>query len=174
MNSELSEREKNFRDSINRMINFPHSMRVEFFDYWSEPTPAGKKMRFEMEKTWDLNRRLLRWQRNSKDTFSKQNNVVKMEPKITIKEVIELDQLLERYSKHPTSVAFSEFGKYYDFLKEEKLLRPLTPAQIKDIKDAYNDDNFKCRCACVQMTFNGYSDSGFTFSRIFELRQKLA
>jgi hypothetical protein len=35
-----------------------------FFDYWSEPDKAGKKMRKELEKTWDLKKRLDRWKAN--------------------------------------------------------------------------------------------------------------
>jgi DNA-binding MarR family transcriptional regulator len=33
----------------------------KFTAYWTEPTPSGKKTRWEMQKTWDLNRRLLTW-----------------------------------------------------------------------------------------------------------------
>lgn len=38
----------------------------QFFDYWSEPNKSGSKMRFEQERTWDLNRRLCRWANNNK------------------------------------------------------------------------------------------------------------
>lgn len=41
-----------------------------FIDYWSETNKNGK-MRFEMQKTWDLNLRLKRWKRNSKQSTSK-------------------------------------------------------------------------------------------------------
>ncbi len=33
----------------------------EFFDYWTEPNKSGSKWRFELEKTWDLSRRLNTW-----------------------------------------------------------------------------------------------------------------
>ena len=91
----------------------------------------------------------------------------------SIKEVQELDELLEKYSQHPTSVPFREFGKYYDFLKAEKLLKPFSKMEVSDIQGAYGEDKFLCRCACVQLTIQGYVDSGFTFSKVFELRQKL-
>ena len=32
-----------------------------FFDYWTEPNKSQTKMRFELEKTWDLSRRLNTW-----------------------------------------------------------------------------------------------------------------
>lgn len=35
-----------------------------FFAYWSEPNKSGTKMRFELEKTWEISRRLSRWAKN--------------------------------------------------------------------------------------------------------------
>jgi len=169
----IEERERDFMDKANRMISFPYEIRKEFIEYWTEPTPGGKKMRFEMEKTWDLSRRLHRWVNNG---FNKKSNIIikpKMEEKSSIKEVRELDELLEKYSQHPTSVPFREFGKYYDFLKTQKLLKPFSKMEVSDIQGAYGEDKFLCRCACVQLTIQGYVDSGFTFSKVFEVRQKL-
>lgn len=37
-----------------------------FHNYWTEPNKSRTKMRFEMEKTWDLNRRLDTWVKRSK------------------------------------------------------------------------------------------------------------
>ena len=42
----------------------------EFFLYWSEPNKSKTKLRYEMEPTWDIARRLAVWARNKK-TFSK-------------------------------------------------------------------------------------------------------
>ena len=47
------------------MDKYGKEMVREFFDYWSETNTNGKKMRFEMEKTWDLDRRLSRWSKNN-------------------------------------------------------------------------------------------------------------
>ncbi len=33
-----------------------------FFNYWTEPTPDGQRMRFELETTWSLPYRLRAWQ----------------------------------------------------------------------------------------------------------------
>ena len=33
----------------------------EFYNYWSEPNTSKTKLRFELEKTWDTNRRLATW-----------------------------------------------------------------------------------------------------------------
>jgi uncharacterized protein YdaU (DUF1376 family) len=35
-----------------------------FFGYWTEKSTRGQKMRFEKEKTWDLNKRLATWAGN--------------------------------------------------------------------------------------------------------------
>lgn len=46
----------------------------DFVLYWSESNKSNKKMRFEMEKTWNLNARLQRWKRGqwkSKEKVSK-------------------------------------------------------------------------------------------------------
>lgn len=40
---------------------YPDDMLKAFYLYWSEPNPSGTKMRKELEKTWDLSRRLSAW-----------------------------------------------------------------------------------------------------------------
>lgn len=39
-----------------------------FFDYWTEPNKSKTKMRYELERTWDVGRRLARWAANEKVT----------------------------------------------------------------------------------------------------------
>lgn len=39
-----------------------------FFDYWREPTKSKVKMKYEIERTWDLKLRLITWQKRG-DTF---------------------------------------------------------------------------------------------------------
>ena len=58
----LKKRMISFKDDI--MINdnnYPIEMLNKFFDYWSEPNRSNTKMRFELEKTWSLPRRLKTW-----------------------------------------------------------------------------------------------------------------
>jgi hypothetical protein len=58
----LKKRMTSFKDDI--MINdnnYPKEMLAKFFDYWSEPNRSNTKMRFELEKTWSLPRRLKTW-----------------------------------------------------------------------------------------------------------------
>lgn len=44
---------------------YPAETIKDFFEYWTEPNKAQSKMRFEMEKTWDLKLRLNRWASNN-------------------------------------------------------------------------------------------------------------
>ena len=88
-------------------------------------------------------------------------------------DVNQLDRLLNKYKQHPTEVSFKEFGKWYDLLKSEKLLRQFSKQDIEDIRVTYNNDNEKCRCACVQMTFDSYANTNLTFGSIMEIRQRL-
>lgn len=48
----------------------------KFFYYWSESNRSNTKMKFELEKTWDLSRRLARWFNNKKswNGTNQQNN----------------------------------------------------------------------------------------------------
>ena len=62
----LDERIKKFSEELNSKIislEYPPELISDFFYYWSEHNPDGKKMKFEMLQTWDLNRRLQTWNR---------------------------------------------------------------------------------------------------------------
>lgn len=58
----LAEREMAFYESIRPFAaKYPVEMLRAFFDYWSEPQRSGTKMRFELQPTWELSRRLATW-----------------------------------------------------------------------------------------------------------------
>jgi hypothetical protein len=60
-------RRKQFAEDMKVFIKDYHKdMLNEFYLYWSEPSKSGNKMRFEMEKTWELGLRLQRWAKNNK------------------------------------------------------------------------------------------------------------
>jgi len=44
---------------------YPREMLKEFLYYWTEKNPRGRKMRYEKEKTFDVGRRLSRWNKNN-------------------------------------------------------------------------------------------------------------
>lgn len=63
----LSEREKKFYDDLRPFVEKYNSKMIrEFYDYWREPNKSKTQMRFEMQKTWDLNLRLANWSKKEK------------------------------------------------------------------------------------------------------------
>ena len=68
--NKTEERKQAFYDSIRPFVGkYPNKMLREFFDYWSEPNPSKTKMRFELEKTWEINRRLSTWANREKPKY---------------------------------------------------------------------------------------------------------
>ena len=47
--------------------NYSINMLKSFYDYWTEPNHLKTKMRFELEKTFDVERRLKTWSKREKD-----------------------------------------------------------------------------------------------------------
>lgn len=87
---ERKKREKKFYQSLVPFVgSFSKEMLRNFFEYWSEPNKSGTKMKWEMEKTWDLERRLSKWQSND-DRWSKTFKESANESKQSISEDPEL------------------------------------------------------------------------------------
>ena len=56
-------RKKEFYDSLVPYVEkYGKEMTRKFFDYWSEMNKSGTKMRFELQKTWELGLRLSKWE----------------------------------------------------------------------------------------------------------------
>lgn len=71
LQAKCKEREKTFENSlipyvISRGGIYEPEMIRRFFNYWTEKNKSGTKMRFEMEKTWETQRRLITWNNNEK------------------------------------------------------------------------------------------------------------
>lgn len=59
-------REQEFRESLKQYTDkYDAQMLRDFFDYWTERNKSRTMMRFEKQSTWDLSRRLARWDRNN-------------------------------------------------------------------------------------------------------------
>jgi hypothetical protein len=50
---------------------FSPKMMVRFFDYWTELNPSKTKMRFQMQKTFEVSKRLVTWANRENENFSK-------------------------------------------------------------------------------------------------------
>jgi hypothetical protein len=60
----LSDRIEKFKNELIPFVErYGKDMIFAFFDYWSEPNPSKTKMKFEMQKTWDIAKRLRTWER---------------------------------------------------------------------------------------------------------------
>ena len=62
--------EERKREFIYKMLDlknlYSSDIKTDFTNYWTEKNINGKKMRFEMQKTWDLKKRLDTWVKRSK------------------------------------------------------------------------------------------------------------
>jgi hypothetical protein len=82
-------RKLKFSEQIKTFVNtYPESLLKNFYNYWSEPNKSKTKFRMELEKTWDLERRLKTWAINDKNFNKTLKNG-------TIKQTAE-QQLIER------------------------------------------------------------------------------
>jgi len=66
----LAQKCADFKKSLEPFLaKYGRDMLNEFYLYWTEPTKGNTKLKFELQKTWDVERRLLRWANND---FNKQ------------------------------------------------------------------------------------------------------
>lgn len=65
-NSEIiKKKQKQFADALVPFIpEFSKETIRAFYDYWSEPNRSLTKMKWELERTWDIKRRLTKWKEN--------------------------------------------------------------------------------------------------------------
>jgi len=73
---------------------YPLELLEKFFLYWTEKNPNGKKMKFEMQKTFDIERRLLTWSKNEKNFNGNSNGKMTLERKQELNRNI-LSELME-------------------------------------------------------------------------------
>ncbi|MEJ8768509.1 hypothetical protein [Prevotella sp. HCN-7019] len=57
----LSRKNVFYQSLVSFVGQYPKEMIRAFFDYWSELNKSETKMRYELEKTWELSRRLSAW-----------------------------------------------------------------------------------------------------------------
>ena len=73
----LEERKLDFKCMV---VDVMHTEKIdpnivkEFFEYWTEPNQSKTKLRFELEKTYDISRRIATWMKNN-EKFNSNKNV---------------------------------------------------------------------------------------------------
>lgn len=55
------EREKDFRSEVSSLLPNDSKTANDFCNWWTESNPKGRKMKFEMQKTFDIPRRITTW-----------------------------------------------------------------------------------------------------------------
>jgi len=73
-NKSLSIRAQEFQEEV-FMSNLSTDLCQEFVDYWTETNKSNSKMKFELQKTFDIKRRLARWQKNDKKWNKKESKI---------------------------------------------------------------------------------------------------
>lgn len=64
--SNIDVRKNSFAQSLQPYLDiYGKEMLNEFYLYWTEPNQQNTKMKFELEKTWSLERRLNTWSKQS-------------------------------------------------------------------------------------------------------------
>ena len=112
--SKVNKRIVEFKNSINQIEGISNNDKENFFLYWSELNKSGTKQKFELEKTWDLNRRLKRW---SNSSFNKKEQGIKFPDyyDIHFAKRIEQDQTARLgYQKHLESIGYIKQVNAYD------------------------------------------------------------
>lgn len=76
----INKKEIEFKESIKPFITkYGKDICNNFYLYWSEPNKSKTKLRYEMEKTWDVERRLANWANRDK-AFNTRINGTGAEP----------------------------------------------------------------------------------------------
>ena len=74
IDNSLEARKSRFADTLKPFLElYGKEMLNDFYQYWTEHSPNAKKMRFEKETAWGIERRLITWHKN---TLAKQKPVV--------------------------------------------------------------------------------------------------
>lgn len=87
----LDIRAEEFCRSLNTTENnrkYGQQMLKDFYEYWSEPNTSHTKMRFELQKTWDVNRRLARWARNNFNRYDRQQPTLEQQRKSKLADIL--------------------------------------------------------------------------------------
>lgn len=74
----IDERKLKFADTLKPFLDtYGKDMLNDFYYYWTEPNKSKTKFRAELEKFWDLKKRLNTWDRNQKPNQKNTNDAPK-------------------------------------------------------------------------------------------------
>jgi len=80
----FEKRESDFMNQLAPYVQtYGKEMLREFYNYWTEKNPNGKKMRFEMQKVFDVSRRLVTWSKNIKQSKNGKQPTVRTDEQVS-------------------------------------------------------------------------------------------
>lgn len=104
----LEERREKFKSEVFSFSDrYYESMLEDFFNYWSESTRDGKKMRCEKQDTWETSRRLATWDKKNVDRGGR---TARKEQR---KDPTPADVLGEEYVKWMKTAQGQQFGELF-------------------------------------------------------------
>jgi hypothetical protein len=90
---DIESRKLAFAETIKNYIpEFDRVLLLDFYHYWSEENQTGTKMRYELEKTWNLAGRIRNWKKN-------ESKFDKSKPSIFGQKPTKMDGLKSEYQK---------------------------------------------------------------------------
>ena len=114
-NTSMFEIEKEFRNKVYVYKGkYAPKLLSAFADHWTEPSHGGKKMKYQMERTFEIGRRLATWARNDFEGFQKE----------WIRKQHDREEMIERKNKELKAeqdgdTAPEEFKKFFDDMKKQ-------------------------------------------------------
>jgi hypothetical protein len=91
---QISEKKLKFYDDCKPFLEkYPKEMLRRFYNYWVELNKSGTRMRYELERTFEISRRLTTWANNDKGFNKADKN-----------EFISYEELLERFNKGDVNI----------------------------------------------------------------------
>lgn len=92
----LERRKEAFTEELRPYVQiYGRDMVNEFWKYWTEPNKSKTKMRFEQERTWDINRRLQRWANNNLQKNGNNNKNLETKEQRATKYAETINRLIE-------------------------------------------------------------------------------
>jgi hypothetical protein len=86
LQNQINEKKLKLYDDLKPFLaKYPKEMLRQFYNYWTELNKSGSRMRFELQQTFEIGKRLATWARNDKE-------FVKVETPKTYDEMVKLHE----------------------------------------------------------------------------------
>lgn len=141
---ELKEVRKEFKNSIQPFLKtYGKDLLNEFYSYWTEKKPKGRKMRFELERVFDVKKRLARWEKND---YGKEDKAQEKRKKVsTALTDQEQDQKKREYDIRLAEKSFVSYENGDSFHQDDIWIHGfLQSIGVKMPKRKHKDDSIQC------------------------------